>query len=83
MYKNINIASFVTYIPGLIIWIGVLARILLKKAQLNLLVLICCLMMACQIATIILDQMMYTFYLNQYEGNDFNYELYNQTTNAA
>ena len=29
--KHVNIASLVANIPGLFIWIGVLARILMKK----------------------------------------------------
>ena len=42
--KNINIASYLTNVPGLAMWIAVLARILISKVNLWGLVLICCLM---------------------------------------
>jgi len=45
--KNANIASLTTNVPGLIIWICVLARILINKAKLGGLVLICCIMITC------------------------------------
>ena len=42
--KNVDIASLVTNALGLTVWIGVLARIIINKAELCGLVLICCLM---------------------------------------
>jgi hypothetical protein len=75
--RNINIASLVTNVPGLAIWIGVLARIIITKAKLCGLVLICCLMITSQITIIMFCQLQYTL-LRQYEGNDSNFELYNQ-----
>jgi hypothetical protein len=41
---KINIVSYATNLPGLLIWIAVLARILIKNAKLWGLVLICCIM---------------------------------------
>ena len=52
--RNVNIASLATNVPGLLIWLGVLGRILIKKVKLWGLVLICCLMITCQICYIVL-----------------------------
>lgn len=60
--RNVNIASLATNIPGLLIWLGVLGRILIKKVKLWGLVLICCLMITCQIAYIVMYQVQYTFF---------------------
>jgi hypothetical protein len=68
-YKNMNIASYVTYVPGLIIWIVVLARIIIFKANFFELILISCLMIVFQIAAIIGYQVQYTAaYLKLFNG---------------
>ncbi len=63
VYKNVNIASLAANAPGLLIWLGVLGRILIKKVKLWGLVLICCLMIVCQIAYIVFYQVRYTLLL--------------------
>lgn len=60
VYRNVNIASLVFNVPGLFIWIYVLARILIKKVKMWGLVLICCLMICCQIGYIVVFQVQYT-----------------------
>ena len=67
VYKNIYIASLATTIPGLAIWIGVLVKIIIRKAKLRGLILICCLMIVFQIAIIILYQMKKTCCHKSYE----------------
>ncbi len=62
VYRNVNIASLATNVPGLLIWSGVLARILIKKVKLWGLVFICCLMITCQIAYIVMFQVQYTYF---------------------
>ena len=44
--KNKNTVSLVTGVPSLAIWIGVLARITINRAEICGLVLICCLMIS-------------------------------------
>jgi hypothetical protein len=83
IYWSINIASYATNVPGLIIWICVLARILTNDAKLWGLVLICSLMIVCQIAIIIMNQMTYTMVLKQYEGDDINLIFYTQSADAT
>ena len=61
-YKNMNIASYVTYVPGLLTWVAVLARILIYKANLTGLIVISCLMIVYQIASIIGYQVQYTLF---------------------
>ena len=60
--RNVNIASLAANVPGLFIWLGVLGRILIKKVKLWGLVLICCLMITCQIAYIVFFQVQYIEY---------------------
>jgi hypothetical protein len=73
----------VTTVPGLVIWIGVTARIVVKKAKLCRLVLICCLMIVFEIALIVILQIQYTYFLKVYEGQEINIEFYNQLFNAS
>jgi hypothetical protein len=54
--KNVNIASLATNLLGLAIWVGVLARIIVQKDKLWGLILICCLMITYQLASIIFYQ---------------------------
>ena len=56
IYRNVNIASYATGIPGLIIWLLLLVRILLKKAKIWGLILICVLMILFWIAIIMTSQ---------------------------
>jgi len=44
--RKVNIASLATGVTGLCIWLVVLGRILVKKAKLTVLSIICCLMIA-------------------------------------
>ena len=81
--KNVNIASLATNVLGLAIWIGVLARIIFQKDKLWGLILICCLMIAYQITSIIYYQVQYTFFLKVYEEQDINFRLYVQSINAS
>ena len=61
-WRNVNIASLATNVPGLLIWLGVLGRILIKKVKLWGLVFICCLMITCQIAYIVMYQVQYSLW---------------------
>jgi hypothetical protein len=70
--RNISIVSLVFNVPGLFIWSGVLARILIKRTKLWGLVFICCLMIACQISYIVVYRVLYTMYLKSYEGQEIN-----------
>ena len=60
VYQNLNILSYATNVPSLIIWIGLAALILMNAAQLRGLVLICWLMIVFYIANIIVFQLQYT-----------------------
>jgi hypothetical protein len=60
VWRNVNIASLAANVPGLLIWLGVLGRILIKRVKLWGLVLICCLMITCQFAYIVLYQVQYS-----------------------
>jgi len=59
VYKEINIASYVTTIPCLILWILVLARIMREKEQAKfyILTIICGLMITNLIASMLYFQM--------------------------
>jgi len=59
VYKEINIASYVTTIPCLILWILVLARIMREKEQAKfyILTIICVLMITNLIASMLYFQM--------------------------
>jgi hypothetical protein len=51
--KNINTASYCCNLPGLVIWVAVLARILFKARQLRVLIMISVLMVVYQISDLI------------------------------
>jgi len=54
IYRNLNIASYAISLPGLIIWLLVLARILYHKSDMWVLILISILMILFWIAIMIL-----------------------------
>ena len=76
MYKNVNIVSYSLGIPGLIIWLLVLARIIYYKVKMWALILICALMSLFWIGAIITYQGQYLGYLKAYQGaSDFRLEI--------
>ena len=56
VYRNLNIASYVTFVPGLLIWVVVLARILINRALMWGLICICSLMIVFFVSLIIMFQ---------------------------
>jgi len=66
MYRNVNIVSYAVGIPGLIIWLLVLARILYYQAKMWSLILICVLMILFWIAVVVTYQEEYLRYLRVY-----------------
>ena len=72
-----NIASYATTIPTLIMWIFVFLRMLIQKAKAKFfaLIVICILMITTQIAAIVQNQLSYNFYDRLYREVLEHYEL--------
>jgi len=63
VYKEINIASYIAYVPTLILWVWVFTRIMRQRdrAKFFALTIICLLMIVSMIASIVVNQLNYTY----------------------
>ncbi len=83
--KHINIASYAFYFPTLVIWIGLLIRMLISKDRDKLwgLIVICVLMIVSFVASIVDWQLNYTSWY-KISNRDLNHpDIYNQIHEAC
>jgi hypothetical protein len=84
-YKEINIASYITNVTTLVLWIWVFVRILRQQDRSKFfgLIVICVLMIVSLIADIVLNQLGYTYTYRNETGGLNHYDLANNILQAC
>ena len=83
LLKNISTASYATNVPNVVLWTGLLVKIVRKKAIVRLWIAICILMIVASLAVLADTQLVYTFSCRYHDGVLENLYSANQTLQAC